>query len=194
MNRHDRRREKLFGDGRPRPMSSNVKRRLMRLAQAMLRPTEPGKHWGKLTGKYVEVLKALLWTFHNANTGLCFPSYESIAAAAGCDRSTVHKAIIALEEAGLLTWVHRLKRVHERVVNLFGEGVHGRRSRVLRTSNGYRFAMPPDVESSKSKLPARTTDQALHPLKPRPPQPPLELDLHLMDALNRLGQLVKATK
>jgi len=32
--------------------------------------------------------EALLWGFHNAQSGLCFPSYEKIADRAGCARST----------------------------------------------------------------------------------------------------------
>jgi DNA-binding transcriptional regulator YhcF (GntR family) len=55
-----------------------------------------------------------LWGFHNAKSGLCFPSYEAIADAAGCARSTVAEAIRTLEDAGLLTWCNRLKRVRER--------------------------------------------------------------------------------
>jgi hypothetical protein len=42
-------------------------------------------------------LEALLWGFHNAKSGLCFPSYERIAEAAGCARSTVAEALKALE-------------------------------------------------------------------------------------------------
>ena len=56
------------------------------------------------------MFKALLWDFHNARTGLCFPSYQTIADKADCARSTVALALIALEDAGLLTWVHRIKR------------------------------------------------------------------------------------
>ena len=56
------------------------------------------------------MLQALLWGFHNAASGLCFPSYEAIAEKAGCARSTVAEAIKALENAGLLTWVHRIRR------------------------------------------------------------------------------------
>jgi len=59
------------------------------------------------------MLEALLWGFHNARSGLCFPSYESIADKAGCARSTVAEAIKALEDAGLLTWVNRIVRVRE---------------------------------------------------------------------------------
>src|SRR4051794_9349485 len=119
-NRHTRRREKVFGDGKPRPMSREIKLRLMARARVKMRPTEPGKHYGEITAKHFEVLRVLLWEFHNAVTGLCFPSYEAIAAktCSGCARSTVAEAIKALEAAGLLTWVNRIKRVYERVTNM----------------------------------------------------------------------------
>ena len=61
-----------------------------------------------------------MWSFHNAKTGLCFPSYERIAEAAGCARSTVAEAIKALEDAGILSWVNRIKRVAEASIDLFG--------------------------------------------------------------------------
>jgi DNA-binding IclR family transcriptional regulator len=54
------------------------------------------------------VLEALLRAFHNAKSGLCFSSYERIAEAAGCARSTVAGAIRALEDAGVLSWVQRI--------------------------------------------------------------------------------------
>ena len=102
--------------------------------------------------------KALLWGFHNARSGLCFPSYETIAARAGCARSTVAEAIKALEDAGLLTWVNRIKRVRERCEDLFGH--RGSRVRVIRTSNGYRFNDPKGAAdrgfSSKSDFPSGT--------------------------------------
>ena len=59
------------------------------------------------------MLEALLWGFHNARSGVCFPSYETIAEAAGCARSTVAEAIKALEDAGILSWVQRIKRVRD---------------------------------------------------------------------------------
>jgi hypothetical protein len=49
--------------------------------------TEKGEAYGVITAKAVAVLEALLWGFHNAKSGLCFPSYERIAEAAGCARS-----------------------------------------------------------------------------------------------------------
>ena len=32
-----------------------------------------------LTDKFLTVLRVLLWDFHNAGNGRCFPSYETIA-------------------------------------------------------------------------------------------------------------------
>ena len=95
------RREKVFGDGRPRPLDRNAKARIMTLARALMRRTEKGKAYGQITAKALAVLEALLWGFHNARSGLCFPSYETIADRAGCARSTVAEAIKALEDAGL---------------------------------------------------------------------------------------------
>jgi hypothetical protein len=134
------RREKLFGYGRPVPLDRNAKVRVMVLARALSRRTEAGKAYGVLTAKFLAVLGALLWGFHNAGTGRCFPSYEAIAERAGCARSTVYEAINALEEAGLLTWVNRIVRVREIGRDLFGK-VEGR-WRVLRTSNAYAFVDP----------------------------------------------------
>jgi len=191
LNRHNRRREKVFGEGRPRPMTTGIKTRLMRLARALMRRTEPGRPWGQISAKHLEVFEALLWGFHNARTGLCFPSYDTIAERAGCARSTVALALIALEEAGLLTWVHRLKRVYERVNNMFGEGVHGQRSRVERTSNGYRFADPPDVESSKSEDRSGTVGQESFSLAATPIPTRTVDDPALMAALDRLKGLMR---
>jgi hypothetical protein len=135
-----RNRAKVFGLGRPKPMSAQNKKDLMRRARALLVPTEPGKHYGKLTPKYVTVLEKLLYVFHNNKLGgACFPSYEAIAEEVVCARSTVGLALRALEEAELLTWDHRLKREFETVVDLFGAVTRGQRSRVERASNAYTF-------------------------------------------------------
>jgi len=170
LPRHLRpRREKVFGDGRPRPLDRNAKARIMTLARALMRRTEKGKAYGQITAKALAVLEALLWGFHNARSGLCFPSYETIAARAGCARSTVAEAIRALEEAGLLTWVNRIKRVRERCEDLFGRS--GTCWRVVRTSNGYRFNDPKGAASkgypSKSDFPSGTPIQEF--LSPYPP-------------------------
>ena len=153
------RREKLFGDGRPRPLDRNAKVRIMTFARALTRRTEKGKAYGAITAKALAVLEALLWGFHNAHSGLCFPSYATIAERAGCARSTVAEALKALEEAGLLTWVNRIVRIRERCEDLFGH--HRSRVRVIRTSNGYQFNDPKGaaskVFSSKSDFQSGTS-------------------------------------
>jgi hypothetical protein len=84
-----RRRERVFGEGRLVPLDRNAKARIMVFARALTRRTEKGKHYGVVTAKFVAVLDALLWGFHNAASGRCFPSYERIAERAACARSTV---------------------------------------------------------------------------------------------------------
>ncbi len=156
------RREKVFGDGRPRPLDRNAKARIMTFARALMHRTEPGKAYGAITAKALAVLEALLWGFHNARSGLCFPSYATIAERAGCARSTVAEAIKALEDAGLLTWVNRIFRKTERCLDLFGH--QGTRTRVLRTSNGYRFNDPKGAASKgfPSRVVARIRAKSSH--------------------------------
>jgi AraC-like DNA-binding protein len=134
------RREKVFGDGRPRGLDRNAKVRIKTLARALMRRTEKGKAYGPITAKALAVLDALLWGFHNARSGLCYPSYETIAERAGCARSTVAEAIKALEDVGILSWVNRIARIRERAPDLFGHW--GFRTRVIRTSNAYHFNDP----------------------------------------------------
>ena len=81
---HKPRREKMFGEGRLLPLDRNAKARIMVLARALMQRSGEGKHYGVLTAKFVAVLGALLWGFHNAATGRCFPSYERIAEKADC--------------------------------------------------------------------------------------------------------------
>jgi Helix-turn-helix domain len=156
-----KRREKLFGEGRLLPLDRNAKARIMVLARALSRRTQEGKHYGVITAKFVAVLGALLWGFHNAQSGRCFPSYERIGAKADCARSTVYEAINALEAAGVLTWVNRITRIREWGPDLFGRARN--RWRVIRTSNAYTFVdpqvstRPPD--SSKSEFATGTEGQ-----------------------------------
>lgn len=119
-------REKTFGYGVCIPGNRADKINLMESAKRYNRRNKVGRqHKGPLTRTTMDVLRALVWNFHNAVTGRCFPSYEAIAEKAECGRSTVHRAIQALEAAGFLTWCHRLGRIGEQV---------------FRTSNGYRFS------------------------------------------------------
>jgi Helix-turn-helix domain len=155
------RREKMFGMGRPIALDRNAKVRIMHWARCLGRRTEKGKAYGQVTAKALAVLEALLWGFHNAKSGICFPSYEKIAEAAHCARSTVAEALKALEDAGILTWVQRIKRVREPCPDLLGD--EGWRWRVLRTSNAYAFSDPSPAadrpNSSKSETPPGTPNQ-----------------------------------
>jgi hypothetical protein len=128
------RREKTFGPGRAIRLDRNARARVIAFARARIRQAGRGRPACTL-----EVFRALLSYLGN-NSGRCFPSYEAIAARAGCHRSTVAEALKVLESAKAITWTHRLVKVRERVRDLFG--VEYSRWRVLRTSNSYRFIDP----------------------------------------------------
>jgi hypothetical protein len=185
------RREKVFGEGRPRALDRNAKIRIMARARALKVKTKKGQHYGAITAKDCDVLEALLWLFHNCKTGLCFPSYESIAAKAKCSRSHVGAAIKRLEATGLLTWVNRLKRVREAGADRFGgEGV---RVRVFRTSNGYRFNDPRAAAAvlgfpSKSKNQSGTSNQDSFFNNAEPQRPKIDPDSSLSAALARFEE------
>src|SRR3954468_3589497 len=156
------RRDKVFGPGPRAPLDREAKVRVMAYAKAWnARHRLIGQHRGPLTRATTEVLEALLWGFHNAASGACFPSYEAIAAKAECCRDTVYEAIRALERAGVLTWVNRIFRERVRERDLFGQW--GTRWRVLRTSNAYAFRDPAAAENrpvaSKSESPPGTVIQ-----------------------------------
>jgi hypothetical protein len=132
------------------------------------------------------VLGALLWGFHNSRSGVCFPSYERIAEKAECARSTVAEALKALEWAGVLTWQHRITRIHVRERDLFGQWAS--RWGVIRTSNAYVFSDPkPQLAGAfacKSENPPRTQNQELNLLRPAHTPDP---DSPLERALRHLG-------
>jgi Helix-turn-helix domain len=182
------RREKMFGEGRVLPLDRNAKARIMTLARALTRRTEKGRHYGVISAKFLAVLNALLWGFHNAASGRCFPSYERIAEKADCDPSTVYRAIHALERARILTWVNRLVRIREWGPDLFGRARN--RWRVIRTSNQYTFTdpkpctKPPD--SSNLQFSAGTEGQESFSLAPRS----LDGSNPLQQALERWGRAV----
>jgi Helix-turn-helix domain len=143
------RREKLFGLGRPVPLSREAKKRIEARVVALTAKTQKGKAWGEVTPKIQEIALALLWKFHNAGAGVCIPSYETVAATVGCSTNTVRRALAALQAAGVLTWTNRLKRVWD-----------GARQRVLRSSNSYAFIDPGPADSSKGDKRAGTVFQA----------------------------------
>jgi hypothetical protein len=143
LPRHLRpRREKIFGPAPSHRLDPNAKARVWASAAAYNNANrQPRQHQGPLTWASLRVLRALLWRFHGADGGgRCFPSYERIAAAAKCHRDSVCVAIAALEDAGLISWVHRLTRIRRRERDLFGHW--GSVWQVIRTSNGYRLLDP----------------------------------------------------
>jgi hypothetical protein len=155
-----RTKEKVFGPGRAVPLDGNAKARIAAYARAWsARNKQPGQHKGPITRTFLEVLEALLWGFHNSRSGVCFPSYESIAAKAECTRSTVAEALKALEWAGVLTWQNRITRIRERCRDLFGR--NGWRWRVIRTSNAYVFQDPKAPDPSKSENRMGTPNQEI---------------------------------
>jgi hypothetical protein len=68
------------------------------------------------------------------------PNLREYRRGVSCVRSTVAEAIKALEDAGIMSWTQRIKRVRERCSDLLGD--NGWRWRVLRTSNAYNFRDP----------------------------------------------------
>jgi hypothetical protein len=90
----------------------------------------------------------------------CIVAHERPAVAAHA-RSTVAAAIKALEDAGVLSWAQRSKRVREPCPDLLG--ADGWRWRVLRTSNSNAFTDPSPAADrpnpSKSEKPIGTPIQ-----------------------------------
>jgi Helix-turn-helix domain len=178
------RREKVFGAAPGIPLDRNAKVRIMVYAQGYnARYRSKGQHRGPITRAFMEVLEALLWGFHNCGDGRCFPSYESIAARAKCNRDTVYEAIKALEFANVLSWVNRITRIRTRERDLFGQWAT--RWRIIRTSNAYLLRDPlpchegrPTLRiSSKSENPSGTIIQefTLSSQAPTPPDPTIQL-------------------
>ena len=185
------RREKIFGEAPSHRLDGNAKARVWAAASAYNSANRrPRQHWGPLTRATMSVLRVLLWRFHGADGGgRCFPSYERIAAAAKCARSSVTVALRALEDAGLLTWVNRIARVRRQERDLFGGLVLV--WQVIRISNGYRFVDPLTLEPGrkgyeaenrprpqngdlKERGGARCSARVIQGELPRPPPVPME--------------------
>lgn len=149
-----RRREKVFCQEPRVALDREAKVRIMHLARALKHKTEKGKHYGVVTGKFVDVLHAMLWLIHDGKSGQCNPALATIADKAGCCSNTVIAAIKALEACGILSWVNRITRIQVRARDLFGHWVTS--WRVVRTSNAYVFhdprTAPQPAEPSKRKL------------------------------------------
>ena len=193
------RREKLFGAARGIPLDRNAKARIIAYARAYsARMKLPGQHRGPITRAFIEVLETLLWGFHNSKDGRCFPSSESIAARARCNRDTVYEAIKVLEAADILTWVNRIVRIRTRELDLFGQWAS--RWRIVRCSNAYVFrdplpcaeGRPTDRPASKSENPTGTLNPDISPNRPATADDFRGMDRDLLNSLYRLGSALAA--
>jgi hypothetical protein len=128
-------RRKLFTSGKQAPISRDDRARVMLLADASRRR-------GNITRAAVDIMRALLFQFANLKDGRCIPSHARLAEAAGCHERTAGRCLQALEEAGLVGWIHRLRRIKEVV----GGGLV-RVVRVVRSSNSYDF--PPAIHTDR---------------------------------------------
>jgi hypothetical protein len=127
-----------FGPPERRKLDRNLVAKILFLAEALDRRTRgPRQHGGLLKAKGLDVLRALLRRFYSYRDGTCFPSYDAIAEAAACARSTVAAKLRVLEQLGIIESIRR------KVVASFTTRVHRVRFDVaVQTSNSYRFNIP----------------------------------------------------
>jgi len=116
----------VFGDGPRRPLSADERR--IWLARAELE-----RKARRLTALHVDVAEALLKRL--GVEGQCDPAHATLAKDAGCDPSTVLRALAALRAVGLVTWERRLVR---RAWPTGGRGA----TRAEQTSNAYELLLP----------------------------------------------------
>ncbi len=120
------RRGSLFGDGPRWPLSADERR-------AWLARADLERRAGRLTATHLLVASALLR--HLGVDGQCDPAHATLAHDAGCDPSTVLRALKALQAAGLVGWERRLVR---RPWPVGGPGA----TRAEQTSNAYKLLLP----------------------------------------------------
>ena len=120
------RRGSVFGDGPRRPLSADERRTW--LARADLE-----RKARRLTATHVVVAVALQKRL--GVEGQCDPAHATLAEDAGCDPSTVLRALAALRAVGLVTWERRLVR---RPWPVGGRGA----TRAEQTSNAYELLLP----------------------------------------------------
>ena len=120
------RRGSLFGDGPRRPLSADERR-------AWLARADAERKAGRLTALHVEVGRALLRRL--GVDGQCDPAHATLAHDAGCDPSSVLRALKALQAVDLVGWERRLVR---RPWPAGGRGA----TRAEQTSNAYELLLP----------------------------------------------------
>jgi DNA-binding MarR family transcriptional regulator len=165
-----------------RPLTREQRARLSFLAEKFDANTkEPGKHGGCLKRTGLQVLRILLFHFHNVASGRCDPSLDTIAKAAGMARSTVAAALNRLEAAGIIERIRRARWIR----------VNGRK-RCVQWSNAYLLNVPAcyrkdEGDYSKSSKSERQPPTTAADIKNQPPMP-----ADLAAALARLGNAIAA--
>lgn len=95
-----------------RPLDRNQKAKILYLAERLERSTKAaGRRNGCLGYVGLAVLKALLLTFHNSQTGMCSPGYGALQKATGLCRQSIATALKRLEACGVIQVVRRLVRL-----------------------------------------------------------------------------------
>jgi hypothetical protein len=98
-------------------LDRNDKARIIYTAEKIeLRTKAKGRKSGALGQSGVQVLRCLLFRFHNASTGQCDPGYTAIQGRTGLCRQAIADAIKRLEATGIICVMRRLVRDGWRVL------------------------------------------------------------------------------
>lgn len=98
-------------------LDRNDKARIIYTAEKLeLRTKAKGKKSGALGQSGLQVLRCLLFQFHNASTGQCDPGYTAIQGRTGLCRQVIADAIKRLEATGIVCALRRVVRDGWRVV------------------------------------------------------------------------------
>ena len=116
----------MFGDGPRRPLSADERR-------AWIARADLERRAGRLTATHLLVAGALLRRL--GVDGQCDPAHATLARDAGCDPSSVLRALQALQAVDLVTWERRLVRCP------WPAGGQ-RATRAEQTSNAYELLLP----------------------------------------------------
>lgn len=93
-------------------LDRNAKVRLLVAVEIMERTTKAkGRRNGWVSVPGLTILRTLLLRFHNASTGLCCPSLDTLQAATGLCRQTIITALRRLEAVGVLVITRRIVRL-----------------------------------------------------------------------------------
>lgn len=95
-------------------LDRNQKARLLVAVEIMERRTKGhGRRNGVISIPGIIILRALLFRFHNAGSGLCCPSIETLQRVTGLCRQSVVSGLKRLEAARVLVVTRRLVRVRQ---------------------------------------------------------------------------------